>query len=153
MSIQPWRTTVACAGLLLASVLASAQAGPLHLHLITAGLDGACRQIPKQVKLIAEEDRLIASNIRLSRVDAEPLADGEQVEQTAEAEAVIVVATNQRLLGYGAVVGWRAIPRETSETLESIVVEDFAGFVVTGQRYLNFNGDTGLWAAEPRQRP
>jgi len=143
-------TKIVAPGVLVAAGLVAASSALAGPGVLSANVDGTYRQIPKQVTLILEPGRVIASNIRLSRIDPVALQASEVVEQTAEANAVLVVATNQRMLGYGAVVGWREIARLPGETLEAVTVEDFAAFVVTGQRYLNFNADTGLWAAGDR---
>jgi hypothetical protein len=41
--------------------------------------------------------------------------------------------------------------REPNETIQSISAEDFAGLVVTDERMLNFNGETGVWAQQKRR--
>jgi len=147
MARQQQITIVSRAALLLVMLL-PAHAAPEPLAVVS--LSGEYRQIPKQVTLILEDSRVVASNIRLGRMDPVALEPEESVERTAEANAVLVVITNQRLLGYGSVIGWREIARETGEPVESVTVEDFAAFVTTGFRYLNFNAATGIWASAPR---
>lgn len=106
--------------------------------------------VPVQVKLIVEADRLVASNVRLSRLDVVDLDPEERVLKRAAAAAVIVVMTNQRLLGYGPAVGWRELARLPDELPENLAAVDYAGFVTTSRRLLNFNARTGIWAAESR---
>ena len=105
----------------------------------------ASEAVPKEVKLIVSGKRLIASNIRFSRFDELKLQAQESILQQAEGEAVILVVTNQRLIGYGILSGWRPMRTEAGERVESVSVEDFAAFVITSSRYLNFNGQTGIW--------
>ena len=74
----------------------------------------------------------------------------ETVITSAEAAAVILVVTDRRYLGYGAVIGWRELERLPDETPGTLTAVDFAGFVATSERLLNFNARTGLWAAKSR---
>ncbi len=106
--------------------------------------------VPKQVHLIVENSRLVASNIRLSRFDELKLNAREKIIEDAVGEAVIVVVTNQRIIGYGVLSGWRSVPANASEEVEEITAEDFAGLVRTNQRLLNFNGQSGVWAQRKR---
>jgi hypothetical protein len=41
--------------------------------------------------------------------------------------------------------------RAPNEAVESVSAEDFAGLIVTDQRMLNFNGETGVWAEQRRR--
>ena len=41
--------------------------------------------------------------------------------------------------------------RIAGETIQSISAEDYAGLIVTDQRMLNFNGETGVWAEQDRR--
>lgn len=116
-------------------------------------LDGERVPIPKQVALIVESGRLLASNIRLSRIDPQDLESGELLLKQAEATAVIAAVTNRRILAYGPVIGWRELALLPGEQLESIRVLDFAAFIVTDRRYLNFNAETGIWAQQLRPTP
>lgn len=106
--------------------------------------------VPKQVHLVVESSRLVASNIRLSRFDELKLNARERILDDAVGEAVIVVVTNQRIIGYGVLSGWRSVPANASEEVEEISAEDFAGLVRTNQRLLNFNGQSGVWAQRKR---
>jgi hypothetical protein len=106
--------------------------------------------VSKQVHLVVDGTRLIASNIKLSRFDEIQLAPRERIRDSQEGGGVILVATNQRMIAYGATTGWRAINRAANEELVSLTAEDFAGLVVTSQRLLNFNAETGIWAEYDR---
>jgi hypothetical protein len=107
--------------------------------------------IPKQVNLVVNCKRLIASNIRLSRFDELNLRAQEEILERAEAKGVIVVITNQRIIGYGLISGWRDLKREAGENVESLLVEDFAAFITTDRRLLNFNGQSGVWGKRDRR--
>lgn len=106
--------------------------------------------VPKQVHLIVDGSRLTASNVRFSRFDELKLAARERLEDSEEGEGVIVAVTNQRIIAYGVVSGWRSIDRVPNERVESLSAEDFAGLVVTNQRLLNFNGESGVWGEHDR---
>lgn len=116
---------------------------------VSAQLGGG--DVPKQVHLIEDGKRLIASNVRFSRFDELKLDARERVQKTAVGEAVIVVATNQRLIAYGVVSGWRSIDRMAGEQIDTISAQDFAGLIVTSQRLLNFNGESGVWGERDRR--
>jgi hypothetical protein len=55
-------------------------------------------EVPKQVDLVVDGDRLIASNVRFSRFDELVLKARERVRDMAVGEAVIVVVTSQRII-------------------------------------------------------
>ncbi len=61
-----------------------------------------------------------------------------------------MVFTDQRIIGYGVLSGWKAIRTEAGEKLEELEVEDFAALVITNNRLLNFNGESGVWAERAR---
>ena len=107
--------------------------------------------IPKQVSLVVNGKRLIASNVRFSRFDEFNLRAQEKILEQAEGKGVIVVITNQRIIGYGLISGWRDLKREAGENVESLLVEDFAVFITTDNRLLNFNGQSGLWGKRDRR--
>ena len=120
---------------------------------LPAGFDREYVRIPKQVALIVEPDRLLASNIRLNRIDELALEDGEQVISQAEARAVVVVATDRRIVAYGPVIGWREQSLAKGEQVQSLSAEDYAVFIITDRRYLNFNADSGVWGEQLRPAP
>ena len=106
--------------------------------------------VPKQVELVVDGKWLIASNVRFSRFDDLKLNAQENIEESRVGNAVIVIATNQRFIGYGAQSGWRPTDRTANEKVESVSAEDYAGLVVTSRRLLNYNGETGVWGVDNR---
>jgi hypothetical protein len=107
--------------------------------------------VPKQVHLVVDGNTLVASNVRLNRFDELRLEAQERIREQSVGEAVAIVITNQRIIAYGVLSGWRAIDRAPDEAIQSISAEDFAGLVVTDDRMLNFNGETGVWAEQKRR--
>lgn len=107
--------------------------------------------VAKQVHLIVNGNRLIASNVRFSRFDELKLQAQEQLDEQIEGEAVILVVTNQRLLAYGALSGWKSMRRKAGEEIRSVRAEDYAALVETSDRFLNFNGRTGVWGERDRR--
>lgn len=131
---------------------------PLGVALgLTAGLtipaavgQVASQGVPKQVHLIIDGNRLIASNVRVSGFHEFRLRARETVRESAEGEAVLVVVTSQRIIAYGLTSGWRDVDRVPKERIERVAAEDFAGLVVTSERLLNFNGESGVWGESDR---
>lgn len=124
----------ACLALVLSATLANAQEG-----------------VRKQVFLVVDGDRLVASNVRTNGFDELRLDARERILQSEEGEGVIIVVTNQRLLAYGAASGWSARDRNTNENVQSVSAADYAGLIVTSRRMLNFNGETGVWGEHQRR--
>jgi hypothetical protein len=114
------------------------------------GAQTASGDVPKTVHFIVDGNRLVASNVRFNRFDELRLNAQERVDSSSEGDAVIVVVTNQRVIAYGAVSGWRSIDRVPNERVESVSAEDYAGLVVTNRRMLNFNGESGVWGERDR---
>ncbi|MGI9289952.1 MAG: hypothetical protein ACR2QG_01585 [Gammaproteobacteria bacterium] len=108
-------------------------------------------RVAKEVSLIINGKRLVASNIRFSKFDTLELNAQERIREQLESKGVILVITNQRLIAYGVSSGWRDIKTIAGERIESSRVEDFAAFVNTSTRYLNFNGETGIWGKQDRR--
>jgi hypothetical protein len=106
--------------------------------------------VPKQVHLVLDGKRVLASNVRLNRFDELKLGAQERIREQRVGEAVAIVVTNQRIIAYGVLSGWRPIDRDVNETIQSISAEDYAGLVVTDQRMLNFNGESGVWGEQRR---
>ena len=123
---------------------------PCYLALAAASLAAADDQVAKAVHLIEDNSQLIASNVRFSRFDPFKLDARERVLKRAEGKAVIIVITDQRILGYGVLSGWRPLDLLASEKAVKISAEDFAGLVITDKRYLNFNGESGVWGLQVR---
>ena len=132
-----WRAVVLCCALTCLVALA----GPL------AAQNG---YVPKQVHLVTDNGKLFASNVKLNRFDELKLDAQERVLDSQVGAAVAVVITNQRIVAYGVLSGWRSVDRTPNEQIESIMAEDYAGVIVTSTRLLNFNGETGIWAAQKR---
>jgi hypothetical protein len=107
--------------------------------------------IPKEVTLVVNGKRLVASNVRLSRFDELKLHAQEEILERGESKGVIVVITNQRIICYGLISGWRDLKKQAGENVESLLVEDFAAFITTDSRLLNFNGQSGLWGKRDRR--
>ena len=110
----------------------------------------AASHVSKQVHLVVDGAKLFASNVKLNRFDELKLDAQERVLDQKVGAAVAVVITNQRIAAYGVLSGWRSVDRMPNEQIESITAEDFAGVIVTSSRLLNFNGETGVWAAQKR---
>ena len=106
--------------------------------------------VPKQVHLVNDGAKLFASNVKLNRFDELKLDAQERVLDQQAGAAVAVVITNQRIVAYGVLSGWRSLDRIPNEQIESITAEDYAGVVVTSVRMLNFNGETGVFAERKR---
>ena len=107
--------------------------------------------VPKQVHLVLDGNRILASNVRLNRFDELKLGAQERIREQQVGEAVAIVVTNQRIIAYGVLSGWVPMDRVANETIQSISAEDYAGLIVTDQRMLNFNGETGVWAEQRRR--
>ena len=106
--------------------------------------------VPKQVYLVVEKGKLVASNVRFSRFDTLKLKPQEKIEEEAVGAAAIVVVTNTRIIGYGVTGGWREMRRVVGERIQVVSADDYAGQVITSKRLLNFNGQTGVWASQTR---
>ena len=134
----------ACA-LLLLTAWASAPA-----QSIPPGALGSSGNVPKQVHLVMDGNKIMASNVRLNRFDELRLAAQERMREQRVGEAVAVVITNQRVIAYGVVSGWRSMDRIPNEQIESVSAQDYAALIVTSLRMLNFNGETGVWGEQKR---
>ena len=75
----------------------------------------------------------------------------ERIDRSRVGDAVIVVVTNQRIIAYGVGSGSRAVPRIAGERVERVEAEDYAGLVVSNRRFLNFNGESGVWGERDRR--
>ena len=116
----------------------------LHAHAQNAN-------VPKQVHLVQDGNRIMASNVRLNRFDELKLGAQEHVREQKVGEGVAVVVTNQRIVAYGVLSGWVELDRVANEAIQSISAEDYAVLIVTDLRMLNFNGETGVWAEQRRR--
>jgi hypothetical protein len=131
------------------TVLACVVVASAFPGLIALAQDDASR-VSKQVHLVVDGAKLFASNVKLNRFDELKLDAQERVLDQKVGAAVAVVITNQRIAAYGVLSGWRSVDRMPNEQIERITAEDFAGVIVTSSRLLNFNGETGVWAAQKR---
>lgn len=128
-------------------------AGLLALLALTLGTPYrvSAQATPQGVFLIQDEDELVAANTRLNRMDAIRLMAKERVEEEVVAEAVAIVITNDRLLGYSALgPGWSPEWRRVKEPIERVEAKDYGALVVTSDRILTFNAGSGLWVQHRR---
>jgi len=139
------RTAIGSRLMITASTLVATLIATAALPQITS------RGVPKQVHLVVDGNRLVASNVRASSFDELRLRAREDIRDSAEGEAVLLVVTNQRIIAYGVVSGWRPIDRVPNERIETVSAEDYAGLVVTSERLLNFNGESGVWGERERR--
>ena len=93
----------------------------LTLALVAMPASAKDNATPKEVSLIINGKRLVASNIRFSRFDTLDLNAQEKIRERAEAKGVILIVTNQRIIGYGVSGGWRDFKTEAGEKLESFM--------------------------------
>jgi len=101
--------------------------------------------------VVIENDKIIASNILFSRTDEFDLSAQEWIVERREDNAVVVVATNRRLIAYSVyTASWFTERLKAGETLETLEAEDFSAFAVTSRRILNFNGRIGYWSSTRR---
>lgn len=121
------------------------------LALVPAAAVAADTPPPRLIYWHMEEDRVIVSNIRFSRTDELRLRGREQIEDTASSTAMLVLVTNQRFIGYSVyTASWQSVSRRPAETLEKIDAEDWAGYVLTSHRVLNYNGRSANWSERNR---
>lgn len=118
-----------------------------------AGPPGAFRdEAPaKLLYVVREDDKFIASNILFSRTDEFKLAAQERVALERSDNAVLVVATNRRLIAYSVyTASWATMDLRAGESLEQLEAEDYSAFALTSRRIMNFNGRTGFWTETAR---
>lgn len=96
-------------------------------------------------------DRVIVSNVRFSRTDEFVLAGRETLEDTADSRAMLVLVTSRRFVAYSVyTASWQSVDRKPGETVERLAAEDWAAWVLTSRRALNFNGRTAVWSEGDR---
>ena len=121
-----------------------------YSYALTSIADNA---VPKLVYLIFDEDKVIASNIEFNRFDELTLTAKEEVVSHEVGNAVAVVITNKRIMGYSIYkIGWVTIETQANESLNSVTAEDYSALVATNKRFLSFNGKTGSWAETARKK-
>lgn len=107
---------------------------------------------PKLLFWHIEDDRIIVSNVRFGRTDELRLRGRESIEETAADNAVLVVVTNQRFLGYSVyTASWQHVSRRPGESVETLDAGGWAGHMVTSRRVLTFNGRTAHWSERTRR--
>ena len=119
----------------------------------SAGPPGAFRdETPARLLyVVREDDKFIASNILFSRTDEFELAAQERVAEERSDNAVLVIATNRRLIAYSVyTASWSTISLRAGETLEQLEAEDYSAFALTSRRIMNFNGRVGYWTESSR---
>jgi hypothetical protein len=111
----------------LAFVAAAIATTALHSH-----AQHTTTNVPKQVHLVLDGNRILASNVRLNRFDELKLGAQERIQKQQVGQAVAIVVTNQRIIAYGVLSGWVPMDRVANETI-------------------HFNGETGIWAEQKRR--
>jgi hypothetical protein len=142
----PTRSRIGIGGLALLLGLVAAGPG-------AASPPGAFRdETPARLLyVVREDDRFIASNILFSKTDEFELAAQERVAEERTDNAVLVVATNRRLIAYSVyTASWATIDLRAGETLERLEAEDYSAFALTSRRIMNFNGRVGYWTESSR---
>ena len=111
------------------------------------------QSVPKLTYLVVDDDKLIASNIKLNRFDELRLEARERLLDQAVANAVIIIVTNRRIIGYSVyTASWRSIDLKAEEDVSSITAEDYSALIQTNKRFISFSGETGAWAETRRSR-
>ena len=101
--------------------------------------------------VVREDDRFIASNVLFSRSDEFKLSAQERVVEERTDNAVLVIATNRRLIAYSVyTASWATIAMKAGESLEQLEAEDYSAFALTSRRIMNFNGRVGYWSETRR---
>ncbi len=109
--------------------------------------------VPKLVYLITDDDKLIASNIKMNRFDELRLKAREKPLDQAVANAVIVIITNRRIIGYSVyTAGWRSLDLKAEEEVRNVSAEDYSALIQTNKRFISFNGESGEWAETRRSK-
>jgi hypothetical protein len=137
-----YQASLTCA-LVVIATLATAADPP-------GGAYSSYNYVPKQVHLVADGDKLFASNVKFNRFDELKLSAQERVLDQQVGAAVAVVITNRRISAYGVLSGWRSLDRIPNEQIQTVTAEDYAGLIVTSIRMVNFNGQNGVFAERKR---
>lgn len=105
----------------------------------------------KLVYVVRDGDVIVASNILFSRSDELELIAQEKVLRQEEDNAIVVLLTNQRLVGYSVyTAAWVTMTLQAGESVERLEAEDYSAFALTNRRILNFNGRNGNWSQTRR---
>lgn len=107
---------------------------------------------PARLLYVVQEDKkIIASNVLFSRSDELRLNAQETIDQKLTDNAILVMATNRRLIGYSVyTASWVTVSLKAGEVVEQLEAEDYSAFAVTSKRILNFNGRAGQWTETRR---
>ncbi len=107
---------------------------------------------PARLLYVVQEDKkIIASNVLFSRSDEFRLNAQEAIDQKLTDNAILVMATNRRLIGYSVyTASWVTVSLKAGEVVEQLEAEDYSAFAVTSKRVLNFNGRAGQWTETRR---
>ena len=124
----------------------------LQLASLPVGISLAADDQPARLLyVVRDNDKIIASNVLFSRSDEFRLSAQERVDRQLTDNAILVVATNRRLIGYSVyTASWVTISLKAGETLEQLEAEDYSAFAVTSKRVLSFNGRAGQWTETRR---
>lgn len=112
----------------------------------------AADDAPARLLYVVQEDKkIIASNVLFSRSDEFRLNAQETIDRKLTDNAILVMATNRRLIGYSVyTASWVTVSLKAGEVLEQLEAEDYSAFAVTSKRVLNFNGRAGQWTETRR---
>jgi len=103
--------------------------------------------VDKVIYLVFEGNSIIATNANLGRFDELKLSAQEKVIDYSVANAVAVVVTNQRYLGYGAFPSsWQGVRVIAGEKVRRLEADGATALVVTSDRILTFSGRNGSWS-------
>ena len=141
MAGLPRNRPLALAAVLLASVS----------WLLPGVVSGADESPAKLLYWVQEGDEIVASNVLFSRTDRFELTAQEHVVRKASDNAVLVIETNRRLIGYSVyTAAWLTMALRAGESVETLEAEDYSAFVLTNRRILNFNGRNAAWSESNR---
>jgi len=99
----------------------------------------------QRVFFAQDKQKLIAVDSQTARSIEFRLRVREDIVAVREGRASIAVATDQRLLAFSVLTGWRPLRLELREQLTRLRASGFSVFAETTQRILTFNGVTGKW--------
>jgi len=107
--------------------------------------------VAKTIFLVDEDDRIVAANTETGQFFSLTLHAKEKIRQRYVANGVAVLVTNQRFAGVGSYPsGWSSLRRIAGEQVVTAEVVDRSALLVTSDRILTFNGDSGSWAETKR---
>lgn len=111
----------------------------------------AAGPVARTIFLVDEGDRIVAANTATGQFFDLPVHARERVYENYVANGVAILVTNQRFAGVGAYPsGWSSVRRIADEKLVRAEVVDASALLVTSDRILTFNGDSGSWSETRR---